>query len=86
MPINNKCPICNEEMKPYVDLLDGHVLMEERFACNAGHYSYEYVTGQTSITVGSITVLFGYEIPFEELKYAYDVVDFLIEQYKKIVV
>lgn len=83
MPINNKCPICNEEMKKYVDILDGHILMEESLTCNSGHYSHEYVHGNTSIQVGSAVIIYGYETPFSELEVIQKALNLLIEEYKR---
>lgn len=81
--IKDKCPICKKEMDNYRDMLDGHILMEESDVCLEGHYSYEYLQGVTQIRVGGISLWYNYMTPLGKITKIHNMIDRLVERYKK---
>ena len=81
--MKSACPICKNEMTVSEDYLDGHILMESTKSCPQGHYSFEYITGVTTIQVGGFAMSYSYLSPDQEVARAHDIVDKLVERYKR---
>lgn len=62
------CPICGAVMTEYSDVLDGWCTMEESSVCLNGCYSYEYLTGRTTIIVSGKSFTFNFRTPVKEVE------------------
>lgn len=62
------CPVCETPMKYETDYME-HTMLEEHMSCPNHCYSYEFVTGNTRTTIGSIEVYEHYADSKEEREY-----------------